>query len=154
MSCAGCNATPEECVHCGGEGGDVATAVLAEMPPVVPVTPIVPMVPSSPVSPQTTPQPTPTPAAVAAASGVVNDHLGCKPSAGPTVSEDGNLHSKHFTSTRNACKLCTPLGACLVFRGVEGCIPFLHGSQGCSTYIRRYMIGHFREPIDIASSSF
>ena len=62
--------------------------------------------------------------------------------------------SKHFTSTRNACKLCTPLGACLAFRGVEGCIPFLHGAQGCSTYIRRYLISHFREPIDIASSNF
>jgi nitrogenase molybdenum-iron protein NifN len=62
--------------------------------------------------------------------------------------------SKHFSSTRNACKLCTPLGACLVFRGVEGCIPFLHGSQGCSTYIRRYLISHFREPMDIASSNF
>jgi nitrogenase molybdenum-iron protein NifN len=61
---------------------------------------------------------------------------------------------KHYTSTRNACKLCTPLGACLAFRGVEGTIPFLHGSQGCSTYIRRYLISHFREPIDIAASNF
>jgi nitrogenase molybdenum-iron protein NifN len=73
----------------------------------------------------------------------------------PQVTEDEDeLQSKHFTSTRNACKLCTPLGACLVFRGVEGCIPLLHGSQGCSTYIRRYLISHFREPIDIASSNF
>lgn len=61
---------------------------------------------------------------------------------------------KHCTGTRNACKLCTPLGACLVFRGIEGTIPFLHGSQGCSTYIRRYLISHFREPIDIAASNF
>ena len=60
----------------------------------------------------------------------------------------------NFTATRNACKLCTPLGACLVFRGIEGCVPFLHGSQGCSTYIRRYMISHFKEPVDIASSNF
>jgi len=60
----------------------------------------------------------------------------------------------HAASTRNACKLCTPLGACLAFRGIEGCIPFLHGSQGCSTYIRRYLISHFREPIDIAASNF
>jgi len=59
-----------------------------------------------------------------------------------------------FTATRNACKLCTPLGACLAFAGVEGAVPFLHGSQGCATYIRRYMISHFREPMDIASSSF
>jgi nitrogenase molybdenum-iron protein NifN len=61
----------------------------------------------------------------------------------------------HCTAaTRNACKLCTPLGACLVFRGVRGAIPFLHGSQGCSTYIRRYLISHFREPMDIAASNF
>jgi nitrogenase molybdenum-iron protein NifN len=56
--------------------------------------------------------------------------------------------------TRNACNLCTPLGACMVFKGVEGAVPLLHGSQGCATYIRRYMISHFREPIDIASTSF
>ena len=72
----------------------------------------------------------------------------------PAEDADEEPRSKHFTSTRNACKLCTPLGACLAFRGVEGCIPFLHGSQGCSTYIRRYLISHFREPIDIASSNF
>ncbi|WP_206036182.1 nitrogenase component 1 [Crateriforma spongiae] len=59
-----------------------------------------------------------------------------------------------FVATRNACKMCTPLGACLAFSGVEGCLPFLHGSQGCSTYIRRYLISHFREPMDIASSNF
>ncbi len=56
-------------------------------------------------------------------------------------------------STTNACKLCRPLGACLAFRGVEGAVPFLHGSQGCATYMRRYIISHFNEPIDIASSS-
>jgi len=59
-----------------------------------------------------------------------------------------------FVATRNACKMCTPLGACLAFSGVEGCVPFLHGSQGCATYIRRYLISHFREPMDIASSNF
>jgi nitrogenase molybdenum-iron protein NifN len=58
------------------------------------------------------------------------------------------------TASRNACKVCAPLGACLAFRGIEGAIPFLHGSQGCSTYIRRYMISHFKEPIDIACSNF
>ncbi|TAK30106.1 MAG: nitrogenase [Chloroflexota bacterium] len=58
------------------------------------------------------------------------------------------------TATQNACKVCAPLGACLAFRGVEGAIPLVHGSQGCATYIRRYMIGHFREPMDVASSSF
>ncbi|MDR1864514.1 MAG: nitrogenase iron-molybdenum cofactor biosynthesis protein NifE [Bacteroidales bacterium] len=54
----------------------------------------------------------------------------------------------------NACKQCTPLGACMAFKGIEGVLPMLHGSQGCATYIRRYMISHFREPVDIASSNF
>jgi len=62
--------------------------------------------------------------------------------------------SANHASTRNACKLCAPLGASIAFRGIEGCIPLIHGSQGCSTYIRRYGISHFREPIDIASSNF
>jgi len=57
-------------------------------------------------------------------------------------------------ATQNACKLCNPLGACLAFRGIEKCVPFLHGSQGCATYIRRYLISHFKEPVDIASSNF
>ena len=61
--------------------------------------------------------------------------------------------SSPYVSTTNACKLCTPLGACLAFKGVAGAIPFLHGSQGCATYMRRYLISHFREPVDIASSS-
>ncbi len=58
-----------------------------------------------------------------------------------------------YVSTTNACKLCKPLGACLAFRGIEGAVPLLHGSQGCATYMRRYIISHFREPMDIASSS-
>jgi nitrogenase molybdenum-iron protein NifN len=59
-----------------------------------------------------------------------------------------------FVSTRNACKLCAPLGASIAYRGIENCVPLIHGSQGCSTYIRRYVISHFKEPIDIASSNF
>ena len=70
------------------------------------------------------------------------------------VAPDDEPVFHHAVSTRNACKLCTPLGACLAFRGIEGCLPFLHGSQGCSTYIRRYLISHFREPMDIAASNF
>ncbi|MFZ0051635.1 MAG: nitrogenase component 1, partial [Desulfobaccales bacterium] len=65
----------------------------------------------------------------------------------------GKNPEKAYVSTTNACKLCKPLGACLAFRGVEGAVPFLHGSQGCATYMRRYIISHFREPMDIASSS-
>ena len=61
---------------------------------------------------------------------------------------------ERYVSTRNSCKLCAPLGASLVFKGIEGCVPLIHGSQGCATYIRRYMISHYKEPVDIASSNF
>lgn len=33
-------------------------------------------------------------------------------------------------------------------------MPLVHGSQGCATYIRRYLISHYKEPVDIASSNF
>jgi len=57
-------------------------------------------------------------------------------------------------ATVNPCTLCAPLGAALATAGVRGAIPLLHGAQGCATYIRRYLISHFREPMDVASSSF
>ncbi|MDY6903341.1 MAG: nitrogenase component 1 [Thermodesulfobacteriota bacterium] len=63
-------------------------------------------------------------------------------------------NNESYKSTTNACKQCSPLGASLVFRGIENAVPLLHGSQGCSTYIRRYLISHFNEPVDIASTNF
>jgi nitrogenase molybdenum-iron protein NifN len=64
------------------------------------------------------------------------------------------LRTENFSATQNACNLCAPLGAALVFKGIANAVPLLHGSQGCSTYIRRYMISHFKEPLDIACSNF
>ncbi|MDR1489605.1 MAG: nitrogenase cofactor biosynthesis protein NifB [Desulfovibrio sp.] len=53
----------------------------------------------------------------------------------------------------NPCKMCMPLGSVSAFCGIAGCMNILHGSQGCSTYIRRHMSTHYNEPVDIASSS-
>ncbi|QTL97119.1 nitrogenase [Iocasia frigidifontis] len=53
----------------------------------------------------------------------------------------------------NPCKMCMPMGAALAFKGIENSMVLMHGSQGCSTYIRRHISTHFNEPIDIASSS-
>lgn len=53
----------------------------------------------------------------------------------------------------NPCKMCMPLGAVTALYGIRGCMSILHGSQGCSTYIRRHMATHYNEPVDIASSS-
>ena len=62
--------------------------------------------------------------------------------------------SRNFVSMDvNPCKMCMAMGASLAFKGLEGAMILMHGSQGCSTYIRRHISTHFDEPIDIASSS-
>lgn len=53
----------------------------------------------------------------------------------------------------NPCKMCMPMGSVTALYGINKCMSILHGSQGCSTYIRRHMATHYNEPIDIASSS-
>lgn len=53
----------------------------------------------------------------------------------------------------NPCKMCMPMGAVTACYGIKKCMSILHGSQGCSTYIRRHMATHYNEPVDIASSS-
>lgn len=53
----------------------------------------------------------------------------------------------------NPCKMCMPMGSASALCGIKKCMTILHGSQGCSTYIRRHMAEHYNEPIDIASSS-
>ncbi|MCK4938371.1 MAG: nitrogenase associated protein N [Methanosarcinales archaeon] len=55
--------------------------------------------------------------------------------------------------TVNPCVMCQPMGSVLAFKGVENSMVLMHGSQGCSTYMRLHLAHHFREPVDIASSS-
>ncbi|MBP2650436.1 MAG: nifK 9 [Firmicutes bacterium] len=53
----------------------------------------------------------------------------------------------------NPCHMCMPMGGILPIKGIEGGMVVIHGSQGCSTYMRRYISEHFSEPIDVGSSS-
>lgn len=53
----------------------------------------------------------------------------------------------------NPCRMCQPMGAVQALLGVEGSMPLIHGSQGCSTYMRFQLCRHFREPINVSSSS-
>jgi nitrogenase molybdenum-iron protein NifN len=45
------------------------------------------------------------------------------------------------------------MGSALAFKGIENTMVLYHGSQSCSTYMRMNIAHHFREPVDIASSS-
>ena len=66
----------------------------------------------------------------------------------------GSDMSKNLVNLNvNPCKMCMPMGIVSAFYGIKNCMTILHGSQGCSTYIRRHMATHYNEPVDIASSS-
>lgn len=53
----------------------------------------------------------------------------------------------------NPVKACQPLGALLCALGFEGCLPFIHGSQGCTAYFRNNLSRHYREPVAAVSDS-
>lgn len=61
--------------------------------------------------------------------------------------------TKRNYTTVNPCVMCQPMGSALAFKGIENTMVLYHGSQGCSTYMRLHLAHHFREPVDIASSS-
>ncbi|MFA5332790.1 MAG: nitrogenase component 1 [Methanoregula sp.] len=53
----------------------------------------------------------------------------------------------------NQCQMCMPLGGVTVFKGIANAMVLVHGSQGCSTYMRLTNVEHYNEPVDIASTS-
>ncbi|AFM42897.1 nitrogenase molybdenum-iron cofactor biosynthesis protein NifN [Desulfosporosinus acidiphilus SJ4] len=53
----------------------------------------------------------------------------------------------------NPQKNSPALGATLAFLGVNGLLALLHGSQGCSSFIRLQLSRHFREPIPLNSTA-
>jgi len=53
----------------------------------------------------------------------------------------------------NPCNMCMPMGGILALKGIEKSMVIVHGSQGCSTYMRRHIAEHFNEPVDVGSSS-
>ncbi len=55
--------------------------------------------------------------------------------------------------TVNPCRMCQPIGTVFALKGIEKSMLLLHGSQGCATYMRRHISGHYNEPVDIASSA-
>ncbi len=61
-------------------------------------------------------------------------------------------HDKKF-SVVNPSKMCQPMGAVQALLGLKNAMPLIHGSQGCSTYMRFQLTRHFREPIEVASTS-
>ncbi|HUW98777.1 MAG TPA: nitrogenase iron-molybdenum cofactor biosynthesis protein NifN [Acidiferrobacter sp.] len=55
--------------------------------------------------------------------------------------------------TVNPLKLSQPLGAALAFLGIDGCMPVLHGSQGCTAFGLVLLVRHFREAIPLQTTA-
>lgn len=53
----------------------------------------------------------------------------------------------------NPAKACQPLGAMFCALGIEGSLPYVHGSQGCAAYFRSTLSRHYREPVAAVSDS-
>lgn len=68
------------------------------------------------------------------------------------LNDQGSIEKKHF-ATINPSRMCQPMGAIIALLGVKGAMPIIHGSQGCSTYMRFQLCRHYREPINVASTS-
>jgi nitrogenase molybdenum-iron protein NifN len=55
--------------------------------------------------------------------------------------------------TVNPLKMSQPIGGSLAFMGVSGCMPVLHGSQGCTSFGLVLFVRHFREAIPLQTTA-
>jgi nitrogenase molybdenum-iron protein NifN len=55
--------------------------------------------------------------------------------------------------TVNPLKMSQPVGGALAFMGVKGCMPLLHGSQGCTSFGLVLFVRHFRESIPLQTTA-
>ena len=53
----------------------------------------------------------------------------------------------------NPFKLSQPMGALLAFLGVKGCMPLMHGAQGCTNFTKVFFTRHFLDPIAMQTTA-
>jgi nitrogenase molybdenum-iron protein NifN len=55
--------------------------------------------------------------------------------------------------TVNPLKMSQPIGGALAFLGIQGSMPLLHGSQGCTSFGLVLFVRHFREAIPMQTTA-
>lgn len=55
--------------------------------------------------------------------------------------------------TVNPLKMSQPIGGALAFMGIRGCMPMLHGPQGCTSFGLVLFVRHFREAIPLQTTA-
>ena len=53
----------------------------------------------------------------------------------------------------NQLKLSQPMGAHMAFLGVDGCMPLMHGAQGCASFSKVFFTRHFCDPIAVQTTA-
>ena len=53
----------------------------------------------------------------------------------------------------NPLKMSQPIGGALAFMGLRGCMPLLHGSQGCTSFGLVLFVRHFKEAIPMQTTA-
>ena len=64
----------------------------------------------------------------------------------------------HVSESRKSCavnplKMSQPLGAAYAFMGLQGCMPVMHGSQGCTSFGLVLLVRHFKEAIPLQTTA-
>jgi nitrogenase molybdenum-iron protein NifN len=62
------------------------------------------------------------------------------------------FHAKKSCAV-NPLKMSQPIGAALAFMGLRGCMPLLHGSQGCTSFGLVLFVRHFKEAIPMQTTA-
>ena len=65
----------------------------------------------------------------------------------------GNVIKRKKALSVSPLKTSQTMGACLAFLGVQGAIPIMHGSQGCTAFAKVFFVRHFREPVPLSSTA-
>ncbi|MBP2444277.1 nitrogenase iron-molybdenum cofactor biosynthesis protein NifN [Rhizobium leguminosarum] len=61
--------------------------------------------------------------------------------------------TKTKSAAINPLKSSQPLGAVLAFLGINGALPILHGSQGCSSFALVLLARHFRQMVPLQTTA-
>ncbi|WP_142847676.1 nitrogenase iron-molybdenum cofactor biosynthesis protein NifN [Telmatospirillum sp. J64-1] len=61
--------------------------------------------------------------------------------------------TSHKACSVNPLKMSAPLGGAMAFMGLDGCMPMLHGSQGCTAFALVLLVRHFREAIPFQTTA-
>jgi nitrogenase molybdenum-iron protein NifN len=64
-----------------------------------------------------------------------------------------NVITVRKACTVNPLKMSQPIGGALAFLGLNGCMPVLHGSQGCTGFGLVLFVRHFREAIPLQTTA-